>query len=71
MNYDIPHVTGDYIHRIGRTGRAGAEGLAITLISPTEMIALKEVEKLMGKAIPQEKLDGYAPTETFKTKRCT
>ena len=61
MNYDIPHVTGDYIHRIGRTGRAGAKGLAITLISPLEMVALKDVEKLMGKVIPQEKLDGYAP----------
>lgn len=61
MNYDIPHVKGDYIHRIGRTGRAGAKGLAITLISPTEMVALKDVEKLMGKAIPQEKLEGYAP----------
>jgi ATP-dependent RNA helicase RhlE len=61
MNYDIPHVTGDYIHRIGRTGRAGAEGLAITLISPLEMVALKDVEKLMGKAIKQEKLEGYAP----------
>ena len=62
MNYDIPHVTGDYIHRIGRTGRAGAKGMALTLISPTEMVALKDVEKLMGKAIPQEKLEGYAPT---------
>ncbi|NOR55165.1 MAG: DEAD/DEAH box helicase, partial [Sulfurovum sp.] len=61
MNYDIPHVTGDYIHRIGRTGRAGSKGLAITLISPTEMVALKDVEKLMGKSIPQEKLEGYAP----------
>jgi len=61
MNYDIPHVTGDYIHRIGRTGRAGAKGLAITLISPTEMVALKDVERLMGKALPQEKLEGYAP----------
>jgi len=61
MNYDIPHVTGDYIHRIGRTGRAGAEGLAITLISPTEMVALKDVERLIGKNIPQEKLEGYAP----------
>jgi len=61
MNYDIPHVTGDYIHRIGRTGRAGAKGLAITLISPTEMVALKDVEKLMGKAIPQENVEGYAP----------
>ncbi len=61
MNYDIPHVTGDYIHRIGRTGRAGAKGLAITLISPTEMVALKDVERLMGKVLPQEKLEGYAP----------
>lgn len=61
MNYDIPHVTGDYIHRIGRTGRAGAKGLAITLISPTEMVALKEVERMMGKKIPQERIEGYAP----------
>lgn len=61
MNYDIPHVTGDYIHRIGRTGRAGAKGLAITLISPTEMVALKDVERLMGKSIPKERLEGYAP----------
>jgi ATP-dependent RNA helicase RhlE len=61
MNYDIPHVTGDYIHRIGRTGRAGAKGLAITLISPTEMVALKDVERLMGKTLKQEKLEGYAP----------
>ena len=61
MNYDIPHVTGDYIHRVGRTGRAGAKGLAITLISPLEMVALKDVEKLMGKAIKQESLEGYAP----------
>lgn len=61
MNYDIPHITGDYIHRIGRTGRAGAKGLAITLISPLEMVALRDVEKLMGKVIPQEKLEGYAP----------
>ncbi|MEA1954106.1 MAG: DEAD/DEAH box helicase [Campylobacterota bacterium] len=61
INYDIPHVTGDYIHRVGRTGRAGAKGLAITLISPTEMVALKDVERLMGKTLPQEKLEGYAP----------
>ncbi len=68
MNYDIPHVTADHIHRIGRTGRAGARGLAITLISPTEMVALKDVEKLMGKAIPQEKLEGYVPKELLAQK---
>jgi ATP-dependent RNA helicase RhlE len=61
MNYDIPHVTGDYIHRVGRTGRAGAKGIAITLISPKEMVALKDVERLMGKTLKQVKLDGYAP----------
>ncbi len=68
MNYDIPHVTGDYIHRIGRTGRAGTKGLAITLISPQETVALKEVERLMGKRIFQEKLEGYAPKEVPKQK---
>ena len=61
INYDIPHVIGDYIHRIGRTGRAGAKGLAITLVSPKEVVALKDVEKLIKKSIRQEKLDGYAP----------
>ncbi len=61
INYDIPHITGDYIHRIGRTGRAGTEGLAITLISPNEMVALRDVERLLGRSIPQEKLEGYAP----------
>ena len=62
MNYDIPHVTGDYIHRVGRTGRAGAKGLAITLVSPKEEVAVKDVERLMGKAIPRKIIEGYAPT---------
>lgn len=61
FSYDIPHVVQDYIHRIGRTGRAGKKGLAITLISPSEMMALREVERMLGRAIPQEKLEGYAP----------
>lgn len=68
INYDIPHVTGDYIHRIGRTGRAGKQGLAITLISPLEMVALKDVEKLMGKAIPKENIEGYTPKAIPKQK---
>ena len=61
MNFDIPHVTGDFLHRIGRTGRAGKRGLAITLLSPKEEVALKEVERLMGKAIQREEIEGYTP----------
>lgn len=61
MNYDIPHVTGDFIHRIGRTGRAGKQGLAITLVSPKEEIALRDVEQLMGRQISREEIEGYTP----------
>ena len=61
MNYDIPHVTGDFVHRIGRTGRAGKKGLAITLLSPKEEIALRDVEQLMGKKIKREEIEGYVP----------
>jgi len=64
FNYDIPHVTSDFIHRIGRTGRAKSEGLAITLISPHEEVALRDVEQLLGKAIPKKYLDEYAPPKT-------
>ena len=68
INYDIPHMIGDFIHRIGRTGRAGAKGLAITLISPNEMVALKDVEKLINKSLPKERLEGYAPKVIIKQK---
>lgn len=61
FSYDIPHVTQDHIHRIGRTGRAGKKGLAITLVSPGEMVALRDVERMLGKRIPQERLEEYAP----------
>ncbi|CAA6823839.1 MAG: ATP-dependent RNA helicase RhlE [uncultured Sulfurovum sp.] len=61
INYDIPHVTGDFVHRVGRTGRAGQSGMAITLVSPKEEIALKEVERLMGKKIKREEIEGYVP----------
>lgn len=61
FNYDVPHVTQDFIHRTGRTGRVGKEGLAITLILPSEMVALREVERMLGKPLPKEKIEGYAP----------
>ena len=69
INYDIPHVLGDYIHRIGRTGRAGRKGLAITLSAPEESIALGDLERLLGKAIPKEILPEYAPPKQGSTQK--
>jgi ATP-dependent RNA helicase RhlE len=55
INYEIPHSPEDYVHRIGRTGRAGASGKAISLVSPEEEKYLKEIEKLIKIEIPKEK----------------
>jgi ATP-dependent RNA helicase RhlE len=54
INYEIPHAPEDYVHRIGRTGRAGASGKAISLVSPEEEKYLKEIEKLIKSEIPKE-----------------
>ncbi|OIQ81752.1 ATP-dependent RNA helicase RhlE [mine drainage metagenome] len=54
INYEIPHAPEDYVHRIGRTGRAGASGVAISLVSTEEEKYLKEIEKLIKREIPQE-----------------
>jgi len=55
VNYEIPSAPEDYVHRIGRTGRAGASGIAISLVSPEEEKYLKEIEKLIKREIPKEK----------------
>ncbi len=57
INYEIPSAPEDYVHRIGRTGRAGAFGKAISLVSPEEEKYLKEIEKLIRTEIPKEKAD--------------
>lgn len=54
INYEIPSAPEDYVHRIGRTGRAGASGVAISLVSPEEEKYLKEIEKLIKREIPKE-----------------
>ena len=54
INYDLPMVTSDYVHRIGRTGRAGVDGVAISLVSPEEMPQLADIERLLSRAIPRE-----------------
>jgi len=57
ISYEIPHAPEDYVHRIGRTGRAGASGKAISLVSPEEEKYLKEIEKLIKTQIPKERAD--------------
>ena len=57
INYDLPHNPEDYVHRIGRTGRAGASGEAIALYTPEEERYLLDVEKLVGRPVPRGTLD--------------
>jgi len=59
VNYDMPGSPEDYVHRIGRTGRAGVSGIAVSLVSPDEKRHLQAVEKLLKQKIPVEKVDGY------------
>lgn len=63
VNFDLPAVAEDYVHRIGRTGRAGAEGEAISLVTPEEGHLLGAIEKLLDKQIPQVADTGYETVE--------
>ncbi len=69
VNYDVPHIPTDYIHRIGRTGRAGNEGEAITLLSSEEAHNFKKIEELLGKTIEKIVLPGYEPTNVPEPKK--
>ncbi|MFN7398245.1 MAG: DEAD/DEAH box helicase [Sandaracinobacter sp.] len=57
FNYDAPWHPDDYVHRIGRTGRAGQKGVAITLVTPEDAEAIAQIEKLTGQTIPRRKAD--------------
>ena len=59
INYELPSVPEDYVHRIGRTGRAGKKGLAISLVSAYDVAYLFEIEKLIGLKMEEIKTDGY------------
>jgi ATP-dependent RNA helicase RhlE len=52
VNFELPHVPEDYVHRIGRTGRAGARGQAVSLVSREERDRLRAIEKMLGRSIP-------------------
>ena len=59
VNYDVPTQAEDYVHRIGRTGRAGAEGFAITFVSPENKDELAAIEKLIKRDIPEIEIAGF------------
>ena len=70
VNVDVPHLVEDYIHRVGRTARAEATGVAITLVSPEEEEDLRAIERALGTRLPRERLEGFdygmRPEERFE-----
>jgi ATP-dependent RNA helicase RhlE len=61
VNYDLPHVAEDYVHRIGRTGRAGAEGEAVSFVSAEERPLMAAIERLMNRKVEQKTIAGFEP----------
>ena len=61
INYDLPHVAEDYVHRIGRTGRAGAEGEAVSLVTPEDGPLMTAIERLMSKQVEVREIEGFEP----------
>ncbi|HEY5672125.1 MAG TPA: DEAD/DEAH box helicase [Malonomonas sp.] len=66
VNYELPNVPEDYVHRIGRTGRAGHEGTAISLVSIDEQKLLIDIEYLLRRKVPKVLIDGFAPDPSIK-----
>lgn len=65
VNFDLPNVPEDYVHRIGRTGRAGATGQAVSLVSADEFKQLADIERLIQKLINREEVEGFEPTHAL------
>lgn len=63
INFDLPHVPEDYVHRIGRTGRAGVSGEALSLIAADEVDLVKGIEKLLGQTLKSEVVEGFEPID--------
>ncbi|ENO7574348.1 ATP-dependent RNA helicase RhlE [Escherichia coli] len=66
VNYELPNVPEDYVHRIGRTGRAAATGEALSLVCVDEHKLLRDIEKLLKKEIPRIAIPGYEPDPSIK-----
>jgi ATP-dependent RNA helicase RhlE len=66
INFDLPMVAEDYVHRIGRTGRAGIEGVAVSLVSHEEAGLLRDIRKLLKDEIEVSDIAGYAPSQPLR-----
>ena len=66
VNFELPMVAEDYVHRIGRTGRAGMEGDAVSLVCIDEVPLLRDIERLLRKPVPEEIVEGFAPDRTVR-----
>ncbi len=69
INYELPNVPETYVHRIGRTGRAGADGIAFSFCEEEEIEYLKDIHKLIGKTIPVNEAHPYPMSPTFVAKK--
>ncbi|MDB2705450.1 DEAD/DEAH box helicase [Pseudomonadota bacterium] len=66
VNFDLPYLAEDYVHRIGRTGRAGTSGLAVSLFSEDESKQLQAIERLVGRQFEGDIIPGFAPSERIQ-----
>lgn len=66
VNFDLPNVAEDYVHRIGRTGRAGATGQAVSFVTDEEYYDLQGIETLIKKLVDREEVEGFVPTRPLK-----
>jgi ATP-dependent RNA helicase RhlE len=66
VNFDLPNVPEDYVHRIGRTGRAGATGAAVSLVCVDEHVLLRDIERFIKREIPREVVTGFEPDPNAK-----
>jgi len=69
VNFDLPNVPEDYVHRIGRTGRAGADGQAVSLVSADEAPLLADIEYLIKKTLERKLIDGFEPVHDVPESR--
>ena len=67
INYDLPKQAEDYVHRIGRTGRAGRTGIAITFAEVNEYVKVHKIEKYIGRKLPELTIEGMEPTRKRKS----